>query len=201
MLGLSLDTWNSLIAIFAIGAAVLGLLSGAATYVAYRLQKSDATAEKAEFDRYKLDAGKAIAEADARAKEAQLALEMYKAPRNLSVQQEAAIIAALSPLKGATFSICTLPGDEETFAFARQIEAALKKAGLLGEIDDGFMTVVTGMSVAPNSEGGLHPADAKLAAAVAGALNGATVPTKLAAPRDLAIKPRKSIQIGVGKKQ
>src|SRR5690349_2390753 len=68
--GLSLDSWNNLIVVFLSIGAAAAVAVGITTYIAFQLQKQEAAEAKDEFDRYKVDADKKIAEAHARAAEA-----------------------------------------------------------------------------------------------------------------------------------
>jgi hypothetical protein len=74
VLGLSLHGWENAMVIFLIIAGFFALTAGAATWAVVRLQRIELAASKEEFDRYKLEAGEKIAEAEARANEAKLAL-------------------------------------------------------------------------------------------------------------------------------
>jgi hypothetical protein len=74
MWGLDLDSWN-LALLGSLGFAALAAFAlVVSTNAVIRLQKAAESATKDEFDRYKLDADKKIAEAEARANEASLAL-------------------------------------------------------------------------------------------------------------------------------
>ena len=69
----------------------------------------------------------AIAEANARAVEAQLALEKYKAPRSLSPLQQSAITEAMSPFAGVGF-VFSVQTDPEPIALMEQIGKVLTDA-------------------------------------------------------------------------
>jgi hypothetical protein len=74
-------------------------------------------------------AKKGAAEANARALEAQLALEKFKAPRVLTDEEVQAIAKKLKPFSGQEFQIITYWEMQEPLAFANQIYAALDLAG------------------------------------------------------------------------
>jgi hypothetical protein len=74
-------------------------------------------------------AKKGAAEANARALEAQLALEKFKAPRVLADEEVQAIAEKLKPFSGQEFQIVTYWEMQEPLAFANQIYAALDLAG------------------------------------------------------------------------
>jgi hypothetical protein len=92
------------------------------------LQRIEIASSNEEFERYKIDAGKDIAEANARAVEAQLALERYKAPRQLTPEQQAHISAKIASFGKTPFDVALQP-DLEPIGLMRQILSALKQAG------------------------------------------------------------------------
>jgi hypothetical protein len=73
---------------------------------------------------------KDTAEANARAAEAKLELEKFKAPRTLSAEQQAAMTAKLKKFAGTSFDVAIGPmGDPEPLYLARAIHSALTLAG------------------------------------------------------------------------
>jgi hypothetical protein len=74
-------------------------------------------------------AKKGAAEANARALEAQLALEKFKAPRVLTDEEIQVIAEKLKSFSGQEFQIITYWEMQEPLAFANQIYAALDRAG------------------------------------------------------------------------
>jgi hypothetical protein len=74
-------------------------------------------------------ARKQIAEANARASEAQLALEKLKAPRLLRVEQSARIADKIRPFKELKFDMSVLVGDPEAMFFLGQIANTLEAGG------------------------------------------------------------------------
>jgi hypothetical protein len=70
----------------------------------------------------------AIADANARALEAQEALEKYKAPRKLSPEQQAAITEQMRPYAGTVFTMGAF-NDTEPIDLMQQIDRALLDAG------------------------------------------------------------------------
>jgi hypothetical protein len=87
MLGLGLDSWNNIIVWLVALAGAFALLAAIATYVAFQLQKQEAHDSADAFARYKVETGGRIAEADARALEAQAQLVKFKSPRNMMPDQ------------------------------------------------------------------------------------------------------------------
>jgi hypothetical protein len=76
------------------------------------------------------EARAAIAGANARALEAQVALEKFKAPRVLSAEQQAKIGEKLASFAGMTYDVGIVPkGDLEPLYLSRTIHAALTLAG------------------------------------------------------------------------
>jgi hypothetical protein len=72
---------------------------------------------------------KDTADANARALEAQLALEKFKQPRLLSEKQTDTILGKLKQFAGTRFDAAVLPGDPEAIVFLSYITATLEKAG------------------------------------------------------------------------
>src|SRR5467141_2003438 len=82
MFGLDLDGWNTAMVVFLALAAASATAVGVSQYIIIKLQKAAEIESKQDFDRYKLEAGKQIAEAEARGKEAELALIKFRKPRD-----------------------------------------------------------------------------------------------------------------------
>ena len=113
MLSLSLHGWEDVLIASLAGVAFFGVLVGVATWAVVKLQRVEIAASKGEFETYKLDAGKKIAdanavgeaakasaaEANARTKEAELALEKYKQPRHLDIESFLETLKAAPPSK------------------------------------------------------------------------------------------------------
>jgi hypothetical protein len=74
------------------------IIVGVSTYAVIKLQKSEAQDAAATFERYKLDTSKQIAEADLRAKEAELALAKFRSPRLPSSDEPGTFTDKLKPL-------------------------------------------------------------------------------------------------------
>jgi len=68
--GLSLDLWNNLIVAFGIISGTFVVLTGGATYIAFELQKQEASAAQVEFIKYKAGVAAEVAKANADAAEA-----------------------------------------------------------------------------------------------------------------------------------
>ena len=69
------------------------------------------------------------AEANARALEAQLALEKFKAPRRLSSEQQSRIVDKIRVFSGQRFDMAVNSGDPEAGALLDTIETILTRAG------------------------------------------------------------------------
>jgi hypothetical protein len=72
---------------------------------------------------------KDTADANARAAEAQLALERYKAPRELTGDQQAKIVAVLRKFAGQEYGVTTFWDLKEPLAFAELLNRLLQIAG------------------------------------------------------------------------
>jgi hypothetical protein len=95
-----------------------------------RLAVEENARTKDEFERYKLDAGRKILEANAQAEQAKLELEKFKAARSLSHEQQSRITSKLKPFAGTVFDAAHGPkGDPEPIVFLRFLEPTLLSAG------------------------------------------------------------------------
>jgi hypothetical protein len=128
MLGHNLDWWNGAMAASLILAGIFGLAAALATTMVVKLQRQVDADTKAAFDKYKLDAEKDINDAKARAANAQLALEKYKAPRTLAPEQIATLSALLKPFGKVPFDVA-IEQSHETAQLLAQICLALENAG------------------------------------------------------------------------
>jgi hypothetical protein len=75
------------------------------------------------------DSKKATAEAIARAAEAQLALEKFKAPRTLTPEQRGRIVDKLKQFSGTEYDITISDADPEILSFVFTLELVLSTAG------------------------------------------------------------------------
>ncbi len=123
---------------------------------------------------------KDTAEANARAIEARLELEKFKAPRLLTQEQIVAIVKKLPQFPMNSVSVSPGPVTVETVAFAEQIVQILSLAGIGGTINPGWgpeaFGVFTGV-VIQHVTG--NDAGTKLAEALAGALNDEQIATQV----------------------
>jgi hypothetical protein len=150
MLGLSLHGWENAMVVFLIIAGFFALIAGAATWAVVRLQRIEIAESNEELERYKLDAGKSISEANARANEAnqkaeserleRLRLEAVVAPRSLSLSQQNIIAEFLKPFSGKRVSVTTYSLDGEGASLATQIIASLNGATI--EVDNNLASVM-----------------------------------------------------------
>jgi hypothetical protein len=128
MLGLTLHGWENAMLVALIIAGFFALIAGAATWAIVRLQRIEITDSKDEFDRYRLKTAKEISLANARADEAQLALEKFQAPRKLEESQVTRVIAAAQRFRGTPFDV-SVNLESEPQNFAAQIGSLLEAAG------------------------------------------------------------------------
>jgi hypothetical protein len=129
MLGFSLHDWENAMVVFLIVAGAFALLAGAATWAVVRLQRAELAASRQEFEKYKLDAGKEIADAQQRAAEANLELARMKTPRSLTAEQQREIADKLKPWAGALFDVGAIHGDTEVAELELILESVLETAG------------------------------------------------------------------------
>ena len=128
MLGVGLDSWNNFIVALAALTGIFGLLTAIATYIAFQLQKQEALESANTFARYKLETGERIAEADARALEAQAQLAKFKSPRNMTSVQQSRLVEKLTRFKGTRFDMAVVVGDPEAALFLGEISKTLQLA-------------------------------------------------------------------------
>jgi hypothetical protein len=130
MLGLSLHAWENVMLIFLGVAAIAAVFVGISTYAVVRLQKVEAEDARKDLEEYKLDAGQKIAEANARAEEAQLETEKIKKSvswRVIPPDSALELEKVLSAKPGAV-NLRFVDGDPEALYLATQISQILTKA-------------------------------------------------------------------------
>ncbi len=141
MFGHNLAWWNEAMLLSLGIAAFCALAVAFTTTIVVKLQgQAEIDAKKAfddsqdAFNKYKIDAAKDIAEANARAAEAKLELEKFRTPRTLNTEQQARITEKIKPFSGTKFDVGLQTGDPEAQNLLLQIEDALNMAKL-DEID------------------------------------------------------------------
>jgi hypothetical protein len=92
-------------------------------------QSDDAKLETARLSKEAETARSGIADANARALEARLELERFKAPRTISDDQKKALVANLKALAGTEFDAATNMNDKEQSQLLRQLMGILIEAG------------------------------------------------------------------------
>jgi hypothetical protein len=158
------------------------------------------------------------AEASQKAAEAQLALEKFKAPRMLTLDQQRQIAERVKSFNKMRFDLSAITGDPEALALSGQIADALKMGGWtwieFNHPDGPFMTVFSFGSDIPNvgQQGRIgvdikvhldHAAELSAAAnALSTALNDVGVNAKFAADADAqaGIPNHDTIHVMIGKK-
>lgn len=128
--GLALESWNNLIVAFGVISGVFVVLTGGATYIAFELQKAEARAASDALERFKLNTGSTIAEANARAEtahseaeRARLEQEKLKAVvqwRTISPSDMQTLVAELAKGSGE-IDLAYSPADPESRYFATKI--------------------------------------------------------------------------------
>jgi hypothetical protein len=128
MFGLTLHGWENAMVMFLIIAGLFALVAGVATWAVVHLQRIEIAKSGEELERYKLDTRKEISEANARAAEARLALEKFKAPRILMAPQADKIVEAVKQFADIRFDVALVPGDPEATSLAGQLAPTLERA-------------------------------------------------------------------------
>lgn len=150
MLGFDLHWWETAMLVSLGVAAIAAALVGVATYAVVHLQRQEAKTTAAEFAQYKVDAGVKIAEAsegaakaderaaqaneraanaEHKAAEANLALEIFKAPRSLTRSQQDRLRDKLELFRGVSIDIFRFGETPEIVRFSTLLVVPLKEAG------------------------------------------------------------------------
>jgi len=130
MLGLSLETWNTvMVASLGIGAAA-AVIVGVSTFVIIKLQKLEAADASAAFEQYKLGVASQTAELEKEAAVARLETEKLKevvAWRTLPIESASELEKILAANPGS-INLRYSDGDPESLYFAIQISQILSQA-------------------------------------------------------------------------
>ena len=147
MLGLSLHAWENLVVVSLALAGVIALVVGVATFCVVRLQRAEISESKAEFERYKVDAGEKIsaaeavgktaqaemakanakiAEATVRTKQAELKLEELRSPRIIRSDPFLAVLGGMTPVPVKILFLRDAPDGANV---AAQLSGLLSAAG------------------------------------------------------------------------
>jgi len=129
MFGLSLDSWNAIMVGFLALGACAALIVVFSQWVIIRLQKTEAQEAAAVFERFKLETGKEIADANARQKEAELKLAQL---RKLAGPRDIKFDVFRRELEGkpkAPVVIWYLPDSSDGYWFASRSFGALASMG------------------------------------------------------------------------
>ncbi len=134
MLGFSLHGWENAMVISLIIAGFFALIAGVSTLAVVKLQRVELAQAKEEFERYKIDTAKVIAEANARQKEAEVKLEQLRermGQRHIKGEQ---FLKILEGKPQAPVEILFVREDGEAFTLALEIRDWLKRA--LWEVEE-----------------------------------------------------------------
>lgn len=126
--GLSLHGWEDAMRFSLAVIGIFGLIVGLSTWFVVKMQREEIAASQGEFERYKLEASKEIAESNARQKQAEVKLEQL---RKLSGPREIDFDAFKKDLEGkpkAPVAIWYLPDSSDGYSFAHQLWSALTGA-------------------------------------------------------------------------
>ena len=108
-------------------AAFAAAIVGISTYVVVQLQRQELSASKGEFERYKLEAGQAIADANL----ARLKLEEKITPRRLDAKAQSSLQSSLKNVAGRRVRVESYRLDIEAQLLAEQIKDALTSVMLV----------------------------------------------------------------------
>ena len=156
-------------------------------------------------------AKKGAAEANARALEAQLALQRFKAPRTLTIEQQAAISNKLCEFTGTRFDAAVIRSDPETYRLLDMIEAPLTAAGWTqvnwgnndavlkrsGKPDVGEWAATNVIIAVPHD---LIPQLWMAAASLAAALTEANIPAQAQDAKGMTVKNNDVLHLLIGRK-
>lgn len=141
----NLDTWNNLIVTFGILSGIFVLLTGGSTYFAYQLQKAETEAANERLSANEVATERAkegAALAHARAVEAELALEKFRAGRILTEDQKNELKALLMQTpKGAVIIKPNFLSPEPT-RYAKALADIFNQAGF-SDVGDKPLSVVS----------------------------------------------------------
>jgi hypothetical protein len=126
MLGLLLHGWENVMVVFLILAGFTALVAGVSTWAVVRLQRIELAGTEQEFDKYKLDTAKEIAEANEKSIQGQLELQRLKAWRMLDGAKFKSALEGVTP--PALVEILYVTECSDCFMFSGMIEALLKDA-------------------------------------------------------------------------
>ncbi len=113
-LGHNGDWWDFWLIISLIGVAIAAIAAGVTTTGSIVSHKREAAAAEDALDRYKLNTAKEISEAQARAAEARLELEKFKAPRTINASLKSKLISIAEQHSGQKYALSVASGIEAT---------------------------------------------------------------------------------------
>jgi hypothetical protein len=123
----SVSFWDAISFWFITGGVVLAFVGGLASIMFRRYNRQLVALTEIQNRQDKAANEKAIAEANARAAEANLELAKFKAPRSLTKEQQDRLIAKLTPYSGQLFSF-NVTADPEAINFLQIIRNVLVAA-------------------------------------------------------------------------
>jgi len=223
LLGHDSDWWNTVMLI-SLGCAALAAVGvGLATAAVIITQKREAIAAAQAFEQYKVGVAAQVAEANARAAEAnkkvleaQIELARFRAPRLPTAEEQALVTEKLKPFAGTEFDTGLAANSGEQADFLWRLEPAIMAAGWVhvhwvGPPWLGPTTVITqgprplsGSVAASNVEIHIHPGEESrlmpAAAALASALNEIGIAAAIVQFNTLNASPN-AIHVLIGEKR
>jgi hypothetical protein len=179
MLGFSLHSWENLMVGWLMVAGIVAVFIGISTLAVVKLTRQELANSKEEFEAYKLDAGTKIADANARALEAQLALEKLKSPRTLGPDRQQVVADAAAPFAGQRYRAAISQGADDGW---ESLYATLRRSGwvyLPASMGMGNPTAGIPIAAIPGIEIRLDPAKREKLEAAALALGNALHASKM----------------------
>ena len=140
--GLGVNSWNDLIVLFVVIGGGFAVLAAGSIYVAFQLQKQVTADGAVALERFKAQAGRDIANANARAKEAELALEKYRTGRSFTADQRQKLEGSLRASPQGRVIVKPNYLSPEPSRYAKEIIALFNDAGF-SKVGDAPLGIVS----------------------------------------------------------
>jgi hypothetical protein len=128
-LGQNGEWWDFWLIVSLILVALAAIATGVTTTGSIVSHKREAVGAEVALERFKLETKKKISEAEARTREAELALEKLKTPRTLGPERQRLIVSATAPFRGQRYRAAVSQGADDGLAFWESTYVTLERAG------------------------------------------------------------------------
>jgi hypothetical protein len=128
-LGHNGEWWDFWLIMSLVAVALAAIAAGVTTTGSIVSHKREAESAEVALERFKLQTEQKISEADARAAEAQLALEKFKAPRSISVEARNRLVESMKEFAGQQYFGMVASDVADAWDIWREISLALESAG------------------------------------------------------------------------